>query len=226
MTRSTPVWTTDPLPDNVRVFTLAATCTVCRQQTITLTGRPDRIPETRSVDPDPDTGRYLVQPHERWCPVWTGQAPELPCPECGAPVHDYEYAPGYSLAVPDALFGVAHLVGTAEEIFGNPAARAVPFNTATLEPSLSTTSVSPCGHILKGAAALKVVTRGAELRAAAARAEADKVIADAQGLLSAAEAAGQPRLADAYRQAVRTRAATAPGLLAALNLLDTTVRNP
>jgi hypothetical protein len=212
-----PTWVREALPDDVRTFCFGELCRTCNQNTLSL-----HEAYTRSAEPDPD-GQYHLQPHHDWCPVWTGETPELACPRCGAPVHSYDYSEGVSLEVPHALFGVAHLVGTAEEVYAHPDARyANTMAAPTLEPALSKTTVSPCGHVLKGSDALHVVTRAAELRAEKHRAEADQTIADAQQLLDAAEHAGQHALARAYREAVRGHAATAPGLLAALRLLNTT----
>jgi hypothetical protein len=219
MTAWKPTWTRDPLPADVTTATVGPACGTCHSDTyLTDSTMP---PLTRSTEPNPADGLYVVQLHQSCCPVWTGETPDLPCPTCGAPVESHEFTPGYSLAVPHPVFGTAHIVGTAQEVFDHPDAVFVPMAEAEPVPSMDRATVSPCGHVLQGEAAHRFMSRAAELRAVKRRAEAEALIAAAQPLLDSAEAAGQQPLARAYREAVRARSTTAPGLLVALQTLDT-----
>ncbi len=205
-----PTWTRERLPDGVDVVAYGSSCRTCGAGGIDSEMIRSWRQVTRSEEPD-EVGQYLIQPHHRWCPVWTGETAELPCPVCGAPVEGYDFENGYSLEVPDALApgGVGHLVGSGDEVFGHPAARYVGA-TPKPAPSFSKMLVEPCGHELRGDVAYGVVTRAAEIRANRRRAEA---------LLQAATQAGHSQLVEAYRRAVRSRSRDASGLLAALRLL-------
>jgi len=211
------VWTQEPLPVDVRVAA-ALVCRTCNAEEVSCDWR--QAPYTRSTEPPSGSNYYLVQPHEAWCPVWTGLVPDPACPDCGAPVYDVDISPGYSLSVPDPVLGTAHIVGTADEVFAHPAARrAGAVDAAKRVKSLDKVTVSPCGHTLRGDDFRRVLVRFVDLRRHRVRAEDDAVIAAAGPLLAAAEQAGQTALADAYRTAVRARSRDASGLLAALRIL-------
>jgi hypothetical protein len=209
-------WTREALPDGAML--VFAACGTCGLDTLTWIDN-ELVATTRSARPSA-TGAYLVQPHHDWCPVWTGIEPELPCPQCGAPVWSWDWQPGYSLRIPGPpLLGGGHIVGPAEVVFGHPAARSVPLSSAKRAPDFDELTVFPCRHVLKGLEGNTVLTRAGALKRAAREWDDQMVLAAAGPLLAAAETAGHAVLADAYRQAVHERTGEMSGLLATLRLL-------
>lgn len=218
MTTAAPAWTRERLPAGVEVVEISrAACRTCGPTILGSDMLESWHRITRTVEPD-GSGRYTIQPHQGWCPVWTGDLPDLPCPRCGAPVETIKHERGYSLAIPDARAprGVGHLVGTADEVFGHPASV---FTQPEPEPSLDQATVGPCGHTFQGAAAHHIIDLGDELRRAHLRDEADVILTGMARLLGAAERAGHGALVEAYRTAVRGRTRDVSGLLAALRIL-------
>jgi hypothetical protein len=222
-----PVWTREEFPagrDAVAMLPLTV-CRTCGCTELRPPGDRDDGPPpafTRSTEPHPAGGGYLVQPHHLWCPAWTGAAPMLPCPACGGPVHGIDSERGYRLIVPDPNRPgrIIHLVGTAGELLAHPHTMLSDTTNRQRLPERDKVTVSPCGDILLGAPAHQVLTAVAALRRQHFTTEAAKTIAESQPLLDAAHRNGRGALADEYITAVRTHAGTTRGLLRALQILD------
>jgi hypothetical protein len=213
-------WVRDPLPEGLTTIEVSPEpCGTCGSADLTrIDGQWG--PVARTARPDPRTGLYMVQAHHEWCPVWTGQLEELACPTCSAPVHDYESRPGYSFLVIDDETGVMRTTaGTVDEVLADLNVRLTHEAPPAREPQFDKLKLGPCGHVLVGCDAHRMIGRIAHVRARRHRAEADAAIAANQHLLTAAEQAGHEPLAHAYRHAVHAGLRTASGLLKALQLL-------
>ncbi|MFI2663372.1 hypothetical protein [Micromonospora carbonacea] len=211
--------TREPLPDGANTRMRVGRCRTCNRTSIEGSSRHGIItPRTRSVEPDAD-GRYEMQPHELWCPVWTGETPEVACPHphCGAPVVGLTYRPGYQVRVPwTSPFGnPGTLVGTLDEI---DASEAVGGET-TADPRFDKADLVPCGHTVEGSQAQQVRDLFEQVRDARHRREAEAEIARHAVVLAAADAAGHAVLVEQYRQAVLNGSTDKAGLLAALRTL-------
>ena len=197
------------------------TCTTCRCTDLS-SSHDGLSPHTKATEPDSD-GVWWLWPHHDWCPTWTGEQPEVACPQCGAPVLAYDFSPGVVLTVPQAVVlpgghvTDGHLLGSMDEVFDHPGAAS--YSKREAAPDFDKVMVSPCGHQLQGGEGRAVLTAVGKVAAAQAEAEADVEIARHAGLLTAVEAAGHGRLADAYRAAVRRRPGEVSGLLAAMKAL-------
>lgn len=168
---------------------------------------------TRSDEPGAD-GRYVMHPHHDWCPVWTGETPELACTACGAPVLEWDFSAGVQVTVPHA--GPSgrddYALGTVDEVGRHMgfASKAEPC------PEFDQLTVKPCGHELRGHEAHPIMDRLRELRLTWAQREADATLAQHAVLLPGACGAGHANLVELYRRAVYGRSKDAAGLLAAI----------
>ncbi|MEU0078436.1 hypothetical protein ABZY58_11115 [Micromonospora tulbaghiae] len=193
-------------------------CRTCGRGELEFTGGRLDTPTTRSVRPGPD-GLYQVQPHHRWCPVYTGQTPEVGCPRCGAPVEGIDYRPGYQARVPavgpDGRIRDDHVVGTLDGLHAE-----LPATLVTAQPrpapQFDKAYLALCGHTVEGADAQRVFRQVRDVADRRRREQAEATIERHAGLLSSAEAAGYGQLVLRYRQAVHCRSADAPGILTAL----------
>lgn len=214
-------WVRTPLPDNDGALRMAlpfVDCRTCGPATLTHDG-DQWGPYTRTVEPDPGTGLYLLQPHQPWCPIWTGKRAELGCPACGAPIEGYDSSWGYRVPVLDPdTGGVKHLVGNANDIL-DPWPQLAPDEPPTREYTFDRMVLQPCGHTIEGCDAHRLGVRINTWLAARRYKAAEAAIAAYQTLLDAAERATHGMLADAYRGAVHTGSGDASGLLKALILL-------
>lgn len=222
MTVPNIIWTPEPLPAGASIIQTGPACDSCGSPDQHVAVMPGGIvvqaPMTRSTEPDPTTGFYIVQYHRRWCPQIATDAPTVACPCCGAAVVSYNLARGMCIAVPHPQFGTAHLVGTADEILSHPDARRTDA-VVRHEPSLDRATLEPCGHVLRGGQAQRLLAEVTKAREVLRRAEAEKELAAAADLLVDAVGAGYDTVADAYQAAVYMRSPTAAGLRAALVLL-------
>lgn len=209
--------TRDPLPAGVTVTTIGGPCRTCGPADIvfSLDNSWTRL-TTRSVDPGPD-GRYVIQGHNDWCPVWSGKQPRVAAPCCGAPVRSFHVTYAYWIVVPGAgpngSDGYHLSTGDTEARWGALASkreRAPQFDKATLHP---------CGHTVEGDDVRRVATDVNAAVAADRATTAEAAIERHQDVLTAAEAAGYEALAERYRAAVRGGDKTAAGLLEALRTL-------
>lgn len=204
--------TRDPLPEGVTEAGFADPCATCRLTNYIIGGQ-GAPPHTRSVEPAAD-GRYLIQPHHDWCPIWTGTTPSIGCPSCGAPVDGYDYTRGFWLVLPAAgpNGGPGHIEATEENERRYGWAQRKP------APELDQVTVTPCGDTLQGDDARQVMVQVAQVRADEARREADDLLARHAAMLGTAVERGQGALVAAYREAVHAGSPEAPGLLKAIRL--------
>ena len=207
-------WVVEPLPQGASFTT--DMCDGCRQTDLTMTSFGFAEVVTRTAEPD-DGGVYRVRPHHAWCPVVNGRDPNG-CPVCGAAIASYDWSPGYSVAVPDPLLGVGHLVGPAHEVFAAPAARTITAQPRR-EKSFDELTMAPCGHRVRGEDARRVLVAAALSAAQRRAAAAAAVFAEEAALLDACEGAGYATVVQAYKRAVLAGSRDANGLRAALLLL-------
>ncbi len=209
--------TRDAPPDGANPSMHVGCCHVCNRTRIEGSSRHGIItPWTRSVEPVAD-GRYEMHPHERWCPVWTGETPEVACQHCGAPVTDLTYRFGYQVRVPwTPPFGnPGTLVGTLDEIDAHESAG----GETTAAPQFDKADLTPCGHTVEGSQAHQMRDLFEQARAEHHRRKAEAEIASNGVVLAAAETAGHSTLVDQYQRAVLDGSADKVGLLAALRTL-------
>lgn len=217
--------TRDPLADGVELVgweNHRGRCRTCCDASPGISiGPPGMTPFTRSVEPDAN-GQYVIQFHAGWCPVFTGETPELPCPRCGAPIEGHHLARGVIYTVPgagpDGDDGHIMVEGGGETHGRIVPAEYVP-TAREPWPDGDRLTVIPCRHTLLGDEAHEVLRKAAEIRAHLRAAEHEATIAASADLLTAAETAGHTGLAIAYRDAVRQDDATALGLLTAIRVL-------
>lgn len=216
MTTTTPAQTRDPLPEGVTSAKFGQPCPTCGPREFTISSDGPG-PMTRTAEPDAD-GRYTMQAHAEWCPVWSGESPKVTAPCCGAPVEDFDYRPAWWLVVPGLTHSgqvMDHHVLESRATVSQRAAstgrvRATEFDLITLRP---------CGHTTEGPAGRRVLADCANARLEAQQAEAAEILDGCADLLARVEAAGHGAVAEQYRQAVRGGAKTAAGLLVAVQTL-------
>lgn len=209
--------TRDPLPDGVTSMVSGPPCSVCGPQHLTFSG-DGTSPFTRSTEPNAD-GRYLLQPHAEWCPVWSQETPRIAAPCCGAPVEGYDYTAAYWLVVP----GVGPNGQAVDQRILSTNASEARHGTfphrRELAPQFDTATLTPCGHTVEGDHAHAVMKAIGVARAEDRRAAAEQTLASQAELLAAATAAGHERIVEQYREAVYRGDGTAAGLLVALKTL-------
>lgn len=194
-------------------------CPICYSAEIRLGSDGNR---TRSVDPGPN-GRYAIHPHHEWCPVLTGETPEVACLTCGAPVNEWSESPGVILTMPNA--GPAgrddHWLGNVEDPgYARNSAWASKREPA---PDFDRVTVKPCGHEHEGRRAHEMLLAVRTARAARMNREAEATYAAYIAVTDAAEAAGHVELVLRWQDAVRTGSPEAVGLLAAIRVVGRAV---
>lgn len=210
--------TRDPLPDTANTRMRVGRCRTCNSTRMEGGSRGVTTPWTRSVEPV-HGDQYEMQSHERWCPVWTGETPEVACPypHCGAPVTELTYRPGYQVRVPwTPPFGnPGTLLGTIDEIGDH---RTVGSET-TPAPQFDKVDLQPCGHTVEGSDAQQVRRQFQQAEGKRWHREVEAEVARHADVLAAADTAGHGALVEQYRKAVLAGSADKSGLLAALRTL-------
>jgi hypothetical protein len=204
-----------PIPNGPQAL---GTCPTCGPADIQISSGEGWQNVTRTQDPGPD-GRYEIHPHHDWCPVLTGETPEVACLDCGAPVMEYDHSPGVIVTVPHAgpngMDG--HLLGAMDEIQDKPFGT---FGTTRKPaPDFDRVTVRPCGHDHRGPQAHQMLLAIRTARAAQANREAEALFAEHAAVTDGAEAAGHGEVVQRWRQAVRSGSREASGLLAAIKVL-------
>ncbi|MEV5819384.1 hypothetical protein AB0L22_09425 [Micromonospora haikouensis] len=211
--------TRQPLPADANTRMRVGRCRTCNNRRVEGGSRGVTTPWTRSVEPV-HGDQYEVQYHELWCPVWTGETPQVACPHphCGAPVTEVTYRPGYQVRVPwTSPYGnPGTLVGTLDEIDVG----AETFGSETIpDPQFDKADLAPCGHTVEGTQAQQVRGQFQQVLEGRRRRDAEAEIARHADVLAAAETAGHSVLVEQYRQAVIMGSTDRSGLLAALRTL-------
>jgi hypothetical protein len=208
----------EPIPSGPQDL---GTCPTCGPADIQISSGDGWRNVTRSRDPGPD-GRYEIHPHQEWCPVLTGETPEVACLDCGAPVFGWDESPGVIVTVPHAgpngMDG--HLLGAMDEVQDKPFGM---FGTTRKPaPDFDRVTVQPCGHDHRGSRAHQMLLAIRTARAEQAHREAEAIFAEHAELLEFVDGSEFSKLADRYRTAVRAGSGEAFGLLTAMRtLVDT-----
>ncbi len=193
------------------------TCPLCGPADIHISSGDGWRNVTRSQDPGPD-GRHEVHPHLDWCPVLTGETPEVACLDCGAPVMEWTESPGIVVTVPGAGPNLTdgHWLGAADE---EPDRLAIWGSERKPAPDFDRVTVRPCGHDHRGSRAHEMLLAIRTVKAEQANREAEEMFARHAAVTDAAEAAGHIELVLRWQNAVRTGSREAVGLLAALRIV-------
>ncbi len=195
------------------------TCPVCGSADVTISvDRPLADVITCSQDPGPD-GRHVIHPHQEWCPVLTGETPEVACLDCGAPVNEWDESRGVILTMPGAgpMGRDDHWLGNVDDPgYARNSAWASKCEPA---PDFDRVTVKPCGHQHEGRRAHEMLLAIRTARAARANREADAEIAKHAELLAFVDGSEFSKVSDRYRTAVRSGSPEAPGILAVMRLM-------
>lgn len=204
-----------PIPNGPQTI---GTCPTCGPADIQISSGEGWYNVTRSQDPGPD-GRYEVHPHLDWCPVLTGETPEVACLDCGAPVTEWSESPGVILTMPNAG---PH--GRDDHWLGNVEDPGYVRNSSWASkrepaPDFDRVTVKPCRHEHEGRRAHEMLLAIRTVKAEQAKREAEALFAEHAAVTDAAEAAGHTELVLRWQGAVRSGSREAAGLLAAIRIV-------